>query len=50
MVKSQFLKGENRLLELENFFTELKDREINYREVKIKRDIEELFLNQVFYL
>ena len=29
---------------------ELKDRELRDREVKIKTEMEELFLNQLFYL
>ena len=33
----------NSLLELEKDFIELKDRELKNREVKIKREIEELF-------
>ena len=43
MPKNQLLKAKNSLLELEDFFTELKDRELKYREVKIKREMEELF-------
>ena len=43
MRKNQFLMVKNRFLELEKDFTELKDRELKDREVKIKREIEELF-------
>ena len=39
MRKNQFLKVENSLSELEKYFTELEDRELKDREVKIKRDI-----------
>ena len=45
MRKNQFLMVKNRFLELEKDLTELKDRELKDREVKIKREIEELFLN-----
>ena len=38
MQKNKFLKVKNSLLELENYFIEFKDREI-----KLKREIEELF-------
>ena len=43
MRKNQFLKVENSLSELEKYFTELEDRELKDREVKIKRDIWDLF-------
>ena len=43
MRKNQFLKVKNSLLELEKYFIELKDRELKDKEVKIKREIEELF-------
>ena len=42
MQKNQFLKVRNSLLELEKDFIEVKDRELKEREVKIKREIEEL--------
>ena len=45
--KNQFLKVKNDLLELEKDFIELKDRELKDREVKIKRDIEELFFKPI---
>ena len=38
MRKNKFLKVKNSLLELENYFIKFKDREI-----KLKREIEELF-------
>ena len=44
---NQFLKIKNSLLELENDFIELKDRELKDREVKIKREIEELYLKPI---
>ena len=34
--KTQLLKVKNSLLELENFFIELKYRELKYREVRLK--------------
>ena len=47
MWKKQFLKEENSLLELEKDFLELKCRESKGWEVKITKEIEELFLNQL---
>ena len=38
MRKNRVLKVKNSLLELEEYFIELKDRELKYRKVKIKRD------------
>ena len=43
MRKNWFLKVKNSLLKLEKDFIELKDRELKEREVKTKREIEELF-------
>ena len=40
MRKNQFLKVKNNLLELDKDFIELKDRELNNRKLKIKREIE----------
>ena len=48
--KNQFLKLKNNLLDSEKDFIELKDRELKDREVNIKREIEELFLNQLLCL
>ena len=45
--KNQFLKVKNSLLELEKDFTELKDRELKDGEVKIKREIGELFFKLI---
>ena len=39
MMKNQFLKIKNSLLELEKDFIELKDREFKNREEKIKKEI-----------
>ena len=47
MRKNQFLKVENSLLELEKDFIELRDRELKYREVKIKRETKELFFKLI---
>ena len=44
MENNQFLKVKNSLLELEKDFIESKDRELKDREVKIKREMEELRL------
>ena len=41
--KNKFLKVNNSLLELEKDFIELKEREVKDREIKIKREMEELF-------
>ena len=50
MRKNQFLKVKNSLLELKKDFIELVDGELKERIVKIKREIEELFLNQLLCL
>ena len=47
MRKNQFAKVRNSLLELEKEFIEFKDRELKDREVKIKREIEELFFKPI---
>ena len=47
MRKKQFLKVKNSFLELEKDFIELKDRELKDKEVKIKREIEELFFELI---
>ena len=41
------LEDKNSLLELEKDFIELKDSELKDREVKIKRDIEELYFKPI---
>ena len=46
MRKNQFSKVKKNLLELEKDVIELKDRELKDGEVKIKREIEELFFKQ----
>ena len=48
--KTRFLKLKNNFLISEKYFIELKDRELKNREVKIKREIEELILNQLLCL
>ena len=47
MLKNQYLKANNGLLELEKHFVEMKDRKLKDREVNIKREIEELFLKPI---
>ena len=47
MLKNQFLKVKNSLLVLEKDFMELNNRELKDRKVKIKREIEKLFLNPI---
>ena len=47
MQKNQFLKVKNSFLELEKDFIESKDRELRDREVKIKKEIEELFFQAI---
>ena len=44
---NQFLKVKSSLLESETHFIELKDRELKEREVKIKREREELFFKPI---
>ena len=44
---NQFLKVKNSILELEKDFIELKDSELKDRNVKIKRDKEELFFKLI---
>ena len=50
MAKNQFLNAKNRSSKLEKDFIELKDRELKDREVTVKRELEELFLNWLRYL
>ena len=45
--KSQILKVKNSLLELQKDLTDLKEKELKDREVKIKRELEELFLKPI---
>ena len=47
MRKNRLLKVKNSLLELEKDFIELKDIELKDREVKIKREIEEIFFKPI---
>ena len=47
MLKNQFLKVKNSILELEKDFIELKNRELEDREVKIKWETEELVLKNI---
>ena len=47
MQKNQFLKVKNSPLKLEKGSKELKDIELEDRQVKIKREIEELFLKPI---
>ena len=47
MQNNQLLKVKNSLLELEKDFIDLKDVAVKEREIKIKRQREELFLNQL---
>ena len=47
MLKNQFLKVKNSFLVLEKDFIELNNRELKDRKVKIKREIEKLFLNPI---
>ena len=47
MRKKEILKGKQSLLELEKDPTDLKDRKLKDREVKIKKEIEELFFKPI---
>ena len=49
MPKTWFLKANNSLLKLEKDFIKLKDKEQKDREVKIKREIEELFFKGMLW-
>ena len=48
MRENQFLKEKNNLLELQKDFMKLKDIESKDREVKIKREIEEILCQPIF--
>ena len=50
MRRANIVKVQNSLLELEKDFIGLKDCESKDRKVRIKRKIEELFLNQLLCL
>ena len=50
MRRTNIVKVQNSLLELEKDFIGLKDSESKDRKVRIKRKIEELFLNQLLCL
>ena len=47
MLDSQFLKAKNSLSEFKKKFKELKDRELNDRQEKNERDVEELFYKPI---
>ena len=47
MQKNQFLKVKSSLLELEKDLIKLKDSELNDKELKIKREIEELIFKTI---
>ena len=47
MQKNQFLQVKNSPLELEKVFIELKSKELIDREVKIKREIEDVFCKAI---
>ena len=47
MRRNQCLKVKNSLLELKRYFIESKDRELKDRDLKIKREIEELFFKPI---
>ena len=48
--KERTFQDKNVLSELEIFFTELKDIELKDKKAKIKKEIEELFLNRLWCL
>ena len=48
MQKNQFLKVKNNLLELEKDFIDLKDIELKDRVIKIKKEMDELFIKPNF--
>ena len=47
MRRNQCLKVKDSLLELKRYFIESKDRELKDRDLKIKREIEELFFKPI---
>ena len=47
MWKNPFLKVKVSLLELEKYIIELKEKELKDREVKTKREIDELYFKQI---
>ena len=47
MRRNQYLKVKDSLLELKRYFIESKDRELKDRDLKIKREIEELFFKPI---
>ena len=47
MLDNQFLKAKNSLSEFKKKFKELKDRELNDRQEKNERDVEELFYKPI---
>ena len=47
ILKNRFLKVKSSFLELENDFIGLKGGELKYRELKIKKGIEELFIKPI---
>ena len=48
MRKNQLFKGKTQILELEKDFLDLKDIELKDREIRIDRDIEELFFKAIY--
>ena len=48
MRKNQLFKGKTQILELEKDFIDLKDIELKDREIRIDRDIEELFFKAIY--
>ena len=48
--QNQLLKVKNSILELEKDFIEFKEIKLENREAKIKREIENYFLNRLFCL
>ena len=48
--RNQLLKVKNSILELEKDFIEFKEIKLENREAKIKREIENYFLNRLFCL
>ena len=47
MLKNQFLKIKNSLLKLEKKFLELKDKELKDRDIKVIKEIEQLFFEPI---
>ena len=49
MIINNFLKTKNSLFKLEQDFIKLKDAELKDREIRIKKEIQELFIKSIIF-